>query len=103
MTSLTQTDSRLEVLAKAFFAAVLTVVAYTVIGTDAIASVSTAVGNVKDQAVSIVPLLGTLAIIVIGISAMFGRVTWTQALVVAVGIAVASDAYNIYTTISNPR
>ena len=93
----------LETLSKAFLAALLTVIAYTVIGTEAVASVYTAVNNVKTQAVDIVPLLGTLAIIVIGISAMFGRITWTQALVVAVGIAVASDAYNIYTTISNPR
>ena len=73
---------------------------YCLASVEATAAVSDAVSNVYAQAVLIVPDLGTLAIIIIGISAMFGRITWTQALVVAVGIAVASDAAGVYSTIT---
>ena len=51
----------------------------------------TAVTMIYDEAYSTVPALGTLALIVVGISAMFGRISVTQALVVAVGIAIAAD------------
>ena len=84
----------------AFIAALMAAALYTIIGIDAYASVGTAVDNVLIQATAIVPSLGTLAIIVIGISAMFGRITWTQALVVAIGIAVASGASGVYSDIT---
>ncbi len=56
--------------------------------------------NVKGVAVRIVEPLGIIAIITLGIAAMFGRITWTQALIVAVGIAVATGAADLFGQLS---
>ena len=99
MTSQTINTTSQGSMGRAFLAALIAASLYSIIGIEAHATVATAVNNVYLQATAIVPDLGTLAIIVIGIAAMFGRVTWTQALVVAVGIAVASDPGGIYSSI----
>ena len=88
-------------IAHAIMASLFVVALYIYMTTGyASAGVPDAVGKVYQQACTIVPDLGTLAIIVIGIAAMFGRITWTQALVVAVGIAVASGAAGVYKDIT---
>lgn len=51
----------------------------------------TAVNDILGEAKNVAPLLGTIALIALGIGAMNGRITWTQALVVAIGIVIASD------------
>ena len=55
-----------------------------------------AVGEIYDQATAVTESLGLIALIVVGIGAMFGRISVTQALVVAVGIAIAADPDWIY-------
>ena len=51
-----------------------------------------AANNAAGVAINILPSLGTMAIIALGISAMFGRITWTQALGIAIGVAIATSA-----------
>lgn len=80
--------------------------AISLFGSDAFAAVSgqkvvDMISGVCYSATLIVSSLGTIAIIVIGITAMFGRITWTQALVVAIGIALASGAAGIYTDLTS--
>lgn len=59
--------------------------------------------SVKSAAVRIVEPLGIIAIITLGIAAMFGRITWTQALIVAIGIAVATGAASLYNDLKYTR
>ena len=101
MNESTISQENLSPVVQAILSSLLVVALYTMLSTGlAHAAVSDAVFNVYGQACAIVPSLGTLAIIVIGIMAMFGRITWTQALVVAVGIAVATGASGVFTSIS---
>ena len=55
-----------------------------------------AVSDIYDEASAVTQGLGTLALVVVGIGAMFGRISVTQALVVAVGISIASDPDTVY-------
>lgn len=52
--------------------------------------------NVYDVAGKLVPSLGVLGIIVVGIAAMFGRLSATQAIVVCIGIAIAAGPEEIF-------
>ena len=101
MKAVATTKENISPMVQAIMTSLLVVAIYTMISSGmAHAAVSDAVTNVLNQACGIVPSLGTLAIIVIGISAMFGRITWTQALIVAIGIAVASGAAGVFQDIS---
>lgn len=68
-----------------------------------LALVKTSVGATAGEAYSvagdIVQPVGVLGIIVVGIAAMFGRISVTQALVVAIGIAVATGSSPIFGTL----
>ena len=63
----------------------------------------TVMNSVKGAAMAIVAPLGTIAIITLGIAAMFGRITWTQALIVAIGIAIATGASQLFGELSYGR
>jgi type IV secretory pathway VirB2 component (pilin) len=60
-------------------------------------SVSGAAVNAQDVVKDMLPALGVLGIVVVGISAMFGRLSVTQALVVAIAIVVATSPSEFYT------
>jgi len=57
----------------------------------AASGLQSAINEVYSQGYSIVQPLSIIAIIALGIGAMNGKITWTQALVVAIGISIASD------------
>ena len=89
---------------KIFMVAVLATIVSSIMANSAYAdaggNVVQIVRNMQGYAYQMVTPLGTLAIIILGITAMLGRITWTQALVVAVGIAIASGAPGIYNDIA---
>ena len=63
-------------------------------------SVSGAAVNAQGVVKDMLPALGVLGIVVVGISAMFGRLSVTQALVVAIAIVVATSPSEFYTLAS---
>jgi len=98
--AITADKERLAELGKAFMAAALVCVLCMIISHDAFADIKQAVTNVQLQAQGLIQPLGTIAIITLGIAAMFGRITWTQALVVAIGIVLAATAAEVYGSIT---
>jgi len=84
----------------------LLVVAVSILPDVAYAAVSDVAGDVMcSVALSMTGNLGrglaTIAVAVIGISAMLGRVTWLQAVIVIVGIACVFGAASIMGQIEN--
>jgi uncharacterized membrane protein len=70
----------------------LAFVAIAFTGFDAFANaMSDAVNDIKTEADDVVAPLGKLAILLLGIGAVFGRISIMQALVVGTGIAIATD------------
>lgn len=68
----------------------------------AASGVVTAFTGLKDDALLVAAPLATIAIIALGIGAMFGRITWNQALIVAMGIIIAVKAGDVYNAIVGP-
>lgn len=62
-------------------------------------TLATAIANLKIDAINVAGPLATIAIIALGVGAMFGRITWNQALVVAIGIIIAVKADTVYSSI----
>jgi|GEM_PF-1385317 len=87
-------------LAQALLFALIGVLLFTLVDGAAFADIKAAVTNVQVQAQGLIQPLGTIAIITLGIAAMFGRITWTQALVVAIGIVLAATAAEVYGSIT---
>lgn len=97
---LTAKKINLVMLTDLLMLTLVTAALFMLLGANASADVAGAITSVKNQATLIVPPLGTVAIIALGIAAMFGRITWTQALVVAIGIVIAANAGSIYNDIA---
>ena len=64
-------------------------------GVDAFAGLLSAVTTVQTEANSVVVGLANLAVFALGVGAVFGRISVTQALVVATGITIAAHAGDI--------
>jgi len=105
-TNFIKSEEGLAALSRFLFMALMAVTVYVMTDSAAYATagdgIKTAIGNAAATAAALLPSLGTLAIIALGITAMFGRITWTQALIVAVGIAIATSAHLLYNDINGP-
>ncbi|NBX03932.1 MAG: hypothetical protein EBR02_07755 [Alphaproteobacteria bacterium] len=68
---------------------------YITSGYEAFAGLKSAVNTVYDAAKDIVKGLAHLAVFALGVAAVFGRISVTQALVVATGITIAANASDL--------
>ncbi len=63
------------------------------------AGITATFDKAKDEADAIKTPLAVIAVIGAGIGAMFGRMTWTQALTLAVGVVILTDYSGIASTL----